>query len=113
MIDEGTPAIATNPAAVISVVFAGLAILSLCIAIAPIPLTGFVCFPAAMMLGGLAFATGLASLRQIRSSTGNGRTMALLATGIGAGAAIGALSMTALGFLVSLKILELLRQLVH
>ncbi len=113
MVEKSAPGAATNHGAIISIVLAVLTILSLCIAIAPIPLTGFVCFPAAAVLGGLAFATGIASVRQIRSSREKGRTMALVATGIGALAATGAVCMMTLGVLMFSKIVDLLHQLAH
>jgi hypothetical protein len=53
MLEKRAQVVATNRGAVTSIVFAVLTILSLCIALAPIPLTGFICFPAAMVLGGL------------------------------------------------------------
>ena len=80
---ENAPIVPTNRTAIISLASALLTLFSFCIAIVPIPFTGFLCFPAASVLGLAAFATGLTSLNQIRSNGENGRTYALLGTSIG------------------------------
>ncbi len=69
--------------AVISLAAAVLTVVSLCAGILPVPLTGFVCFPAAVGLGGVALAAGLVSLRRIRASGEAGRTFALIGTIVG------------------------------
>src|ERR1700690_1868435 len=73
----------TNRVAIISLLTALFTLLSFCIAVAPIPLTGWVCYPTAGITGFVAFATGLISLQQIRSSGENGRNVALLGAWIG------------------------------
>ena len=53
----------TNRLAVISLVFAVLTVFSLCIGWAPfLPLTGLVCYPAAIFFGAVALVSGLAAL---------------------------------------------------
>ena len=81
--NENTPINATNRNAVISGVAALFTLLSFCIAVAPIPFTGWVCYPATGVTGLVAFAAGLTSLLQIRSSGENGRNFALLGAWIG------------------------------
>lgn len=70
-------------AAIISLSSAILTVISFCIGIAPIPLTGWVCFPASAALGTAALAAGLVSLRQIRTSGEKGRSLALFGAWIG------------------------------
>ena len=69
--------------AIISLSSAILTVISFCIGIAPIPLTGLVCYPASAVLGIVALATGLASLRQIRANGEKGRTLALFGAWVG------------------------------
>ncbi len=74
----------TNPLAILSAIAAALTFSSFCIGVAPIPLTAWVCYPSAFILGLLASATGFIALRQIRTSVERGRRLALfgLFTGI-------------------------------
>ena len=80
---ENTPTISTNTNAIISLSSAILTVISFCIGVAPIPFTGFVCYPASVMLGVVALATGLVSLHQIRVNGEKGRTFALFGVWIG------------------------------
>lgn len=68
--------VATNRLAIISVAAGSLSVLSLCVAVVPIPFTGYLCFPAATILAAMAVASGLISLFRIRSSGERGRTLA-------------------------------------
>ncbi len=108
--DENHPRLPTNRNAIISMVSAILTLLSFCIAVAPIPLTGLVCYPAAAGLGLAALATGLASLRQIRSSGENGRAYALAGAWIGGLATLASLCAMALGLLWIPVIANFIRQ---
>ena len=72
--DESTPP--TNRLAVVSLCCALLTVLSFCIGAAPIPTTGWVCFPAAIIFGAAALVSGILALRGIRSNGENGRFMA-------------------------------------
>jgi len=80
-IDETTPP--ANRLAIASLVSALLTVLSFCIGAAPIPLTGWVCFPAALLLGATALGSGAAALHSIRQSGEGGRWMALVGVWLG------------------------------
>jgi hypothetical protein len=82
MVDNHLP-ISTNRLAVISMISAILTLGSFCIAVTPIPFTGWICYPTAAVLGLVALLSGLISLRQIRSNGGNGRAYALLGIWMG------------------------------
>ncbi len=90
--------IPTNPLAILSLASAALTAFSFCVGAAPIPLTGWACFPAALFFGAIALASGVAALRGIRHSGGNGRRMALI------GAWTGGLTILATICLVALTI---------
>lgn len=60
-----------------------LTVISFCIGVAPIPLTGWVCFPLSIFFGSTALITGIKALRSIRKNNQNGRPLALF--GIWAG----------------------------
>jgi hypothetical protein len=79
--DETQPP--TNRLAIVSLVSALLTIFSFCIGAAPIPLTGWTCFPAAIFFGAIALVSGIAALRRIRSSGENGRGMAITGASLG------------------------------
>ena len=81
--NENISTVATNTNAIISLSSAILTVISFCIGVAPIPFTGFVCYPASAMLGIVALATGMVSLRQIRTSGEKGRTLALFGSWVG------------------------------
>ncbi len=72
----------TNRYAVISLVSAILTFLSFCIAVVPIPGTGWVCYPASLLFGLLAVLTGFTALRQIRQTGEGGRRLAWAALAI-------------------------------
>lgn len=69
--------------ALVSLTAAILTMAAVCGGLAPIPLTGFVCFPTAILLGLVAVATGLWSLHRIGSQRGRGRALALVGAGVG------------------------------
>jgi hypothetical protein len=75
MISSSAP---TNRLSLVSFLSAILTVLSFCIGFAPIPLTAWVCYPAAVLLGIVALASGFTSLRQVRASSEKGRAMALI-----------------------------------
>jgi len=101
----------TNRNAVISGVAALFTLLSFCIAVSPIPLTGWVCYPAAGLTGLVAFAVGLTSLRQIRSNGENGRNIALLGAWIGGLTTLTSLCAVIVGILWLPVIANFIRQL--
>ncbi len=73
----------TNRLAVLSLAAAVLTIFSFCGGVAPIPLTGWFCYPSAIFLGLIALLTGIPALRQIRASGERGRGMALIGAWLG------------------------------
>jgi hypothetical protein len=107
---ENHPLNPTNRNAIISLISAILTLLSFCIAVAPIPFTGFVCYPAALVLGLAALGTGLASLHQIRSSGENGRGYALVGAWVGGLTTLASLCAMALGILWLPVIANFIRQ---
>ncbi len=99
-----------NRNAVISVVAGLLTLVSFCTAVAPIPLTGYVCYPAAVVLGLVALITGVMSLAQIGTTREEGRSYALIGISIGALAVIATLCATALGIALFPKVVALVHQ---
>jgi hypothetical protein len=81
--EPNPPAGITNRTTIISLVAALFTLLSFCTAVAPIPFTGWVCYPSAAVMGLVAFVTGLTSIRQIRSSGENGRIFGLIGAWVG------------------------------
>jgi hypothetical protein len=65
-----------------------------------VPLTGYICYPAAALLGLIALVTGIASLRQIRLSRENGRGYALIGAWVGGLAVLLSACAVALGILL-------------
>ena len=106
---EDHPLISTNRIAIISLISAILTLVSFCTAVAPIPFTGWVCYPAAAVTGFAALTSGLISLRQIRSNGGNGRTYGLLGAWIGGLATLASLC----GLIVGILWIPVLANLIH
>jgi hypothetical protein len=65
-----------NKHSIISLTLGILTLVSLCVGLAPVPFTGFVCFPASMLLGLLALILGLVSLNRIKRHNHSGHGMA-------------------------------------
>jgi len=65
-----------NRFALASLVAAIFTFSSFCIGLAPIPLTAWVCYPTAVILGILALLAGFIAFRQFPTSGEQGRTMA-------------------------------------
>ncbi len=91
----------TNRHALIAFIAAILTIVSFCIGVAPIPLTGLVCYPAAILWGIVAMLFGVRSMRQLHSSGERGRWMAWF------GISCGALTILMILFLITLTIIIL------
>ncbi len=72
MNEQSPPVPPLNRSAIISLVAAILTALSFCTAVAPIPLTGYVCYPAAVVFGLVALVSGAAALLQIRTTREDG-----------------------------------------
>ena len=107
---ETSKIIPTNRNALISLIAAILTLLSFCIAVAPIPFTGYVCFPAAAIFGLVALVAGVTSLQQIRSSRENGRGYALIGVWIGGLAMVASACAIASGILLLPQIVNFIRQ---
>jgi hypothetical protein len=86
----------TNRLSLVSFLAACLTVLSFCIGVAPIPLSAWVCYPAAMLLGLVALISGFTALRQIRTSGEKGRASALVGIGLGGLTILGVLCFTTL-----------------
>ena len=110
MIDEPPPIAPVNRNAAISIVAAFLTLLSVCIAVAPIPLTGYVCYPAATVLGLVALITGITSLGQIRERNENGRSYAMIGIWVGGLAMAGSLCAIGIGIALFPRVLHLVQQ---
>jgi hypothetical protein len=80
------PSPGRNKHSIISLVLGILTVLSLCVGLAPVPGTGFVCFPAGMLLGMLALILGFVALNRIKRHEQAGHSMAW--TGIVIGGAV-------------------------
>ena len=106
-----TPHVAPmNRNAVISIIAAVLTLLSFCTAVAPIPLTGWVCYPSAVVLGLVALVTGMMSLAQIRDSQEDGRSYALVGITVGTLSILGAACAVALGIAMFPRFVAFLRE---
>ena len=73
---EFTPVPPTNKHSIISLIFGILTVLTLCGTMLPLPLTGFICFPASFISGIVALTYGIISLNRLRASDESGRPMA-------------------------------------
>ena len=99
-----------NRNAAISAAAAFFTLISICIAVAPIPLTGYVCYPAAAILGVVALLTGITALAQLRDRKETGRGYALIGIGIGAPAVLGSLCAMGIGIMLFPRLLALAHQ---
>ena len=114
LMDETRPPATTNSLAVISLLAALLTVLSFCGGVAPIPLTGWVCFPSAILFGLLALVTGIPALRQIRASGHAGRGLALIGAWVGGLTILATLCAIALSvFALSALINQIWQQMQH
>jgi len=110
MNDETQPVLPVNRRAIISLIAAVLTALSFCTAVAPIPFTGYVCYPAAVLFGLVALVTGVTALVQIRSSREEGRTHALIGIWTGAIAVLAGGCAISTGILLFPRVLALVQQ---
>ena len=92
----------TNRLAIIAFILALLTLSSFCIGVAPIPLTGLVCYPAAVLLGIAALVFGFRGLRQIRATGQRGKRLAWF------GVLSGALTILMILFLITVTLIILL-----
>lgn len=99
-----------NPRAVLSLLFAVLTVLSFCVGVAPIPLTSLICYPAALLLGGIALWLGWSSLREVRQNGGRGRRLALIGMWTGGLTLLAVLCFSAVAIALAPTIFDLLRQ---
>ena len=91
MMNETSSSPSTNTQSILSLIFGILTILTFCGGVFPIPLTGFVCFPASFLSALLALLLGVISLGQIRRRGEEGRSMAWIGIAIGGFAIISAI----------------------
>ncbi len=110
MSNAPTPIVPVNRNASISLIAAILTAASFCTAVAPIPFTGYVCYPAAVVLGLVALLTGITSLAQIRARHENGRAYAWIGISIGALTIVAALCAMALGIALFPQVVKLVHQ---
>jgi hypothetical protein len=108
--NELTQVTPTNHNAVFSILAGILTLLSICLAVVPVPLTGFVCYPAGALFGVAALATGITSLRQIRSNGEKGRALALIGAGIGGLTLVGVICALTMGIILLPEIRAFIEQ---
>lgn len=108
---ETTPTATFNRRALTSFGISLLAIISLCAGFAPIPLTAFVCYPTSILLGVVAFVMGISSVRQMRVSQEDGKTLAWISIWIGGFVILLTICFITLGILLWPYVSEFLRQL--
>ena len=99
-----------NTRAVLSLLFAVLTVISFCVGVAPIPLTSLICYPAALLLGGIALWTGWSSLREVRQNGGRGRRLALVGMWTGGLTLLAVLCFSAVAIALAPTLFDLLRQ---
>ncbi|MFH1184440.1 MAG: hypothetical protein V1755_05300 [Chloroflexota bacterium] len=109
MPEESTTTPFTNRSAVLSFAAGILALVAVCAAIVPVPFSGYVCFPAAAVLGVAAIVGGLKSLHQIRSSGEKGFRLAVVGLGIGGAALLATLCIVVLAITLWSRLPEALR----
>ncbi|HEX2697219.1 MAG TPA: DUF4190 domain-containing protein [Anaerolineales bacterium] len=107
---ETTPTIPTNRNAIFSIIAAILTLFSVCGAVVPIPFTGFVCYPTAVLFGLAALVAGINSLRQLRSSGENGRPYAIIGTAVGVMTALAILCVIGLAIAFLPQIILFIKQ---
>ena len=110
---EATPPRPFNRRSILSVTCAALTALSFCGGVAPIPLTGLICFPASAVFGLLALGLGMSALRRIRASRENGRTLALIGTWVGGLSLLAVVLVLMLGVALAPYIADFIRQVLH
>ncbi len=110
MSNQPTPLVPVNRNAVISVVAAILTVASFCTAVAPIPFTGYVCYPAAAVLGLVALSTGVTSLAQMRTRKEDGRAYAWIGISIGVLTLVAVACAAALGIALVPQVVKLVHQ---
>ena len=86
--------------ALFSFLLAGLTLLSFCIGFVPIPLTAWVCYPAAVLLGVSSMLTGFGALGRVRASGEKGRGLALVGVWAGVLTILVVLVFTTITFLL-------------
>jgi hypothetical protein len=113
MLESDPSTASTNRNAIISCAAGLLSLIALCIALIPIPFTGYVCFPAAAVLGIVGVVTGLKARHQIRLRGEEGGTLAAIGLGLGTAAILAAICAAILGFLIWSRIAEAVHLLAH
>jgi hypothetical protein len=70
--------LSTNRLSQASFFFGLLTFSAFCVGLAPIPLTAWVCYPAAILFGAFALVSGFKALQQVRISGEKGHALAML-----------------------------------
>ncbi len=94
----------------------GAAILTLaavCGGIAPIPLTGFICFPAAAVFGLVALGSGLWSLQRTKRGAEGGRALAWVGASVGGLAVLVLTCLLGFGIWLYPSVADLVRRFAH
>jgi hypothetical protein len=107
MIDEPQAAVPVNRIAILSMITGFLTLLSFCAGVVPIPLTEWLCYPSAAILGLIALVSGITSLAQIQARNENGRAYALIGISVGGLAVLASACAVTVGILVVPKLVAL------
>lgn len=99
-----------NTRAILSLLFSILTVLSFCLGVAPIPLSSFVCYPGAVLLGLASLWLGWQGLQEVRQKGERGRRLALVGMWTGGLTILSVLCFTALAIALAPSLFEYLRQ---
>jgi hypothetical protein len=109
MNDDPRPALPINRSAIISVIATALTLISFCTAVAPIPFTGYLCYPAAVVFGLVALVSGITALARIQPGKEEGRTHAWIGIWVGSIAVVAAGCAITIGILLFPRVLALVQ----
>jgi hypothetical protein len=110
MSNEAPAAAPTNRSAIVSLISGLLTALSFCTAVAPVPFTGYFCYPSAALFGVVAMIYGIRALIQIRRTGEDGRTYALVGIWVGGLAVAATMCSVTLGILLFPRAIALIHQ---
>src|SRR5215510_10718054 len=107
---ETIPVTTFNRRALTGFIIAMLSLVAFCTGFVPIPFTAILCYPISILLGFVAFAVGLSSVRQIRMNGENGKAFAWISVGIGGSVVFMTICFIAVGILIWPSIYEFIKQ---
>jgi uncharacterized PurR-regulated membrane protein YhhQ (DUF165 family) len=110
MTPEFIPISSFNRKALIGFVLSILAILALCAGLLPVPFTALICYPPGLVLALAALICGFIALRETRTDSKNGRSLAWIAVWVGGIAIVAMLCVAAIGAFLFPYITEFIRQ---